>query len=667
MCALAPFLHDIQKSSSPRIGLMIVPSDPFWIQIHQSVVKTNQHIGAELITLHPANSMNQLDRYAPEAMVDQILAHNLDALITTQIPSEVLMGLLSHGLPVLYLAEVVDQRHPLLTTLSEMDEGGRIAGEYIGQKLKGKGHAMIVTAAKLNILSVGQSRLRGFLKAMQQFPDIQVEHVPCSWFYDETLAEMNRVFANYYKPVDAIFGISDSIMFAVREAGLKAGKINADTLLIGLNGDPQALVAVVEGFFDATIDVGIESVGQKAIEFAYQAAFGKPVPDTIPFVYQLVTAENVATVAARRLTTVADLSNNLVGYDRQRQLDRLEQFEAMVEISHQIGSLLTSTQLSAGICAAVRKGFGYEWVRILRYDASGDQLVLYGGNLSPASDQILIVRDSLLQIAKTNKTPIIIPDTRTSFRWQLGDEWNHIRSRAIIPIQLGDQLIGLLDLQSAQPILQPSFETTGLELLATQVGIGMQNADLYQEALHARHQAELLATENARLYTELVDISIKDELTGALNRRGLMERGRNELSHAIRLNYPVGILMFDIDNFKNVNDTYGHTVGDQVLFAIVKLCQQNIREIDVIGRYGGDEFVILIPGCNLENTCQVGWRLLESVESFLLSAEQDTFSVTISVGVSSQGSEGLSLDEMIQKADLALYAAKQAGKNTVNC
>ena len=157
---------------------MILPSDPFWIQIHQSIVKTNQRIGAELVTLHPANSMNQLDRYTPEAMIDQILAHNLDALITTQIPSEVLTGLLDHGLPVLYLAEVVDQRHPLLTTLAEMDEGGRIAAEYIAQKLKGKGHVMIVTAAKLNVLSVGQSRLRGFIKAMQQFPEIQVEHIP---------------------------------------------------------------------------------------------------------------------------------------------------------------------------------------------------------------------------------------------------------------------------------------------------------------------------------------------------------------------------------------------------------------------------------------------------------------------------------------------------------
>ena len=84
-----------------------------------------------------------------------------------------------------------------------------------------------------------------------------------------------------------------------------------------MNGDPQALVAVVEGTFDATVDVGIEQVGEKAIEFAQQAAFGKPVPETIPFVYQLVTAENVATVAARRLTTVADLVDNLVGYDRQ--------------------------------------------------------------------------------------------------------------------------------------------------------------------------------------------------------------------------------------------------------------------------------------------------------------------------------------------------------------
>ena len=92
----------------------------------------------------------------------------------------------------------------------------------------------------------------------------------------------------------------------------------------------------------------------------------------------------------------------------------------------------------------------------------------------------------------------------------------------------------------------------------------------------------------------------------ALNRRGLMERGRNELSHARRLNYPMGILMFDVDNFKKVNDTYGHAVGDQVLCAIVRLCQQKFVKSISSAAMAGDEFVILIPGCNLENTCQVG-------------------------------------------------------------
>ena len=127
----------------------------------------------------------------------------------------------------------------------------------------------------------------------------------------------------------------------------------------------------------------------------------------------------------------------------------------------------------------------------------------------------------------------------TSFCWQIGEEWNLIRSRAILPVLFAGKLIGLLDMQSSRPILQPWFETTGLKMLAEQVGIAVQNADLYYEALQARQKAETFAAENSRLYAELVKSSLLDDLTSAFNRRGLMDRGRNELSHARRLNYEV--------------------------------------------------------------------------------------------------------------------------------
>ncbi len=656
----------MKSPSVPRIGLMIIPSDPFWIQIYHSIVRANEDIGDDLITLHLAGNMNQIDQFAPETIVDQVMAYNLDALITTQIPDEILSGLLEHDLPVLCLAEVIHIDHRRLTLFSEMDEGGAIAAEYLGARLNGKGSIMVVTAAKLKISSVGQSRLRGFMAVMERFPQIQVDHIPCSWDYRETFDEMMEVFENYQKPIDAVFGISDSIMFAVQDAGIKTGKLLPNTILVGLNGDPQALVAVAEGTFQATVDVGTELVGGKAIEFAHQAAYGKKIPDRIPFTYQIVTHENVATIAARKLSTLADLFNHLVGFDRQREHDRLIQFEGALEISHRIGFLLNSEQLSAEISAAVHKSFGYNWVRILRYTESDNELTTYGGELSPASRQIPISQDRLLFLALANNAPIIIPDTQRSFRWHTGAEWSQIRSRAILPIQLGEQVIGLIDLQAAQPILQPSFEITGLKMLATQVGIAMQNADLYQDALRAREQAELLSTENARLYGELMETSVQDELTSAFNRRGLMERSRHELMLAHRLNYQVGVLMFDVDNFKKINDTYGHGVGDEVLCAVVKLCQQNIRETDILGRYGGDEFVILMPGCDLEDAYKKGNFLRECVEQSRFSSGDDFFHVTISMGIVVNSHEMFEFEELLQKADQALYLSKQAGKNIVS-
>ncbi len=657
--------HTRRKFSVPRIGLMIIPSDPYWILIYQTILKTNERIGDELIALHPATAIEQLDQYAPESIIDQVLAHDLDALITTEIPPDILTGLLNHGLPVLCLAEVVKQTHPRLTIFSELYEGGYLAGEYIARQLGGKGHAMVVSAAKMKIISVGQSRLKGFMDALHGFPDILIDHIPCYWGYNETYDEMTRVLADYQKPIHAIFGLSDSIMFAVRDAGLKTGKISQQTILVGLNGDPLSLVAVAEGTFSATIDIATEQVGIKAMEFAHQAALGNPIPKTIPQVCRLVTAENVAAAASRKLAVVADLPSYLVGYDRQKDHDRLILLEALVEINNEIGSLLNREQLSEGIRLAVQKGFGYEWTRILRYSEVESQLVDYGGDLSPCSRQVPISRDELLQKVLESGEPIIIPDTHTSSRWRLGDEWGQIRARAILPIRLGDRLIGLLDLQSSHPILQPSFDITGLEMLAGEVGVAIQNANLYQEMLQARKQAESLAGENARLYTELLESSVQDELTSVLNRRGLMQRGKNELTHGRRLKYQVGILMFDLDNFKSINDTYGHAVGDQVLIGVAKTCKEKIRDIDIFGRFGGDEFIIILPGCNLDTACRVGKRLCESIEQTDFPTNAGILHMTISVGAIVGNPEDLDDEVLYHKADQALYAAKQAGKNTL--
>jgi diguanylate cyclase (GGDEF)-like protein len=606
------------------------------------------------------------EKFEPEVVIDQVLAQDLDALITTEIPSVMLEGILRSGLPVICLAEVLKIAHPRLTILAEMDLGGYLAGEYIAKKLNGNGRVLIITAAKMQIQSVGQGRLRGFLAAMAAAPGIQVEHIPCYWTYPETYQEMRRVLQNRTEAIDAIFGASDTILFAARDACLELGKIAEHTLLVGLNGDPLGLAAVADGLIHATIDMGAEDVGAAAFEYAHQAASGKAIPKAIPEVFQLVTSDNVASVAARKLTSLANLSNHLVGYDRQKEHDRLMQLEAVAELSHQISAMLSQADLSMGIGAAVRRGFGYEWTRILRYDEGNRSLVYYGGDNSPVSACVPIPQDELLQYAASQSERVIIPDTHTSFRWRIGHEWDAIRSRAILPIWGGGKLMGLLDMQSSQPILQPCFESAGLKMLAEQIGIVVLNVDLYQAAIQAQERAEAFAAENSRLYAELVKLSLLDDLTGAFNRRGLMERGRNELSHARRLNYEVGILMFDLDNFKQINDSFGHGVGDHVLRVVVEAGQTNIREIDVLGRYGGDEFVIIMPGCNLDNARQMAERLRACVEGLKIVCEGNDLQTTISAGVTIYGNKEQTLEELLQKADQALYTAKQSGKNIVH-
>ncbi len=155
-----------------------------------------------------------------------------------------------------------------------------------------------------------------------------------------------------------------------------------------------------------------------------------------------------------------------------------------------------------------------------------------------------------------------------------------------------------------------------------------------------------------------------DSLTGILNRDGILDRLRQELSRASRNSSGVGVGMCDIDHFKNINDTYGHQVGDQVLEGVVNCIRNNLREYDCVGRYGGEEFLIVTPDVTDETIDNVFSRLRKKVEQTAFSTDSDDVSLTVSFGIvcSSVGDEP---DDLIAAADRALYRAKRNGRNKV--
>ncbi|MDO8494137.1 MAG: GGDEF domain-containing protein [Deltaproteobacteria bacterium] len=167
-----------------------------------------------------------------------------------------------------------------------------------------------------------------------------------------------------------------------------------------------------------------------------------------------------------------------------------------------------------------------------------------------------------------------------------------------------------------------------------------------------------LALANANLYSKTKELSLVDELTSVYNRRHFGQVMQIEWKRSVRFHRPLSLLMIDADHFKKYNDTYGHPKGDQVLKAIGKLLLGNLREVDTVARFGGEEFVILLPDTDKKGALSVAEKLRKLVE-------QNIAAVTVSIGVATYPDDVKEMDDLIDHADIALYQAKDYGRNRV--
>jgi diguanylate cyclase (GGDEF)-like protein len=174
-----------------------------------------------------------------------------------------------------------------------------------------------------------------------------------------------------------------------------------------------------------------------------------------------------------------------------------------------------------------------------------------------------------------------------------------------------------------------------------------------------------LVIENARLYNQMHYLAVTDTLSGVLNRRGLFDRGEHEVNRAQRFSTPLAAIMLDIDHFKHINDTYSHAVGDEVLRTLARVCQANLRSVDLIGRYGGEEFAILLPDTDTDAARRVAERLRQAVAETPVIIPKGMVSFTVSLGVASLVDGNTTLAVLLDQADSAMYFAKRSGRNQV--
>jgi diguanylate cyclase (GGDEF)-like protein len=184
-------------------------------------------------------------------------------------------------------------------------------------------------------------------------------------------------------------------------------------------------------------------------------------------------------------------------------------------------------------------------------------------------------------------------------------------------------------------------------------------ADLH--AVNKRLKQQLGEIQN--LQEKLREQAMRDSITGVYNRRYLEETLSREISHAQRKIYPLSVIMLDIDFFKKVNDTYGHKVGDDVLISLSQLLQAETRDSDCVSRYGGDEFVMVMPEMTEEDAFQRAelWRDAIKNKDFLIG--ENKVSVTVSMGISTFPANGSDSEALLKAADEALYQAKATGRD----
>jgi diguanylate cyclase (GGDEF)-like protein len=321
---------------------------------------------------------------------------------------------------------------------------------------------------------------------------------------------------------------------------------------------------------------------------------------------------------------------------------RAAQLEVINLIARQTTAVTNIRELLTTTCNLVLSSFSCDHVAILLRDGDGLLLRAHAGRLTPK----LNVGDRLPALtgvcarALENNTPVIVDDVEGAPNYLPG--FMETRSELVLPLISFGHAIGVLTLESAEVRHFREADVVSLESVADICAAAIQNANYFEQVR---------------------ELAYRDGLTGVFNRRHFEARILEELERARRYGLVLSVLMVDIDGFKQLNDEFGHLLGDEVLKQVSALFVQQTRRSDVVCRYGGDELAVLLPETPGPNAAAVAEKLRSLVSAWEFPGVPRP--VTLSTGVAEYPRQGLTRDELIKAADLALYAAKQSGRNQV--
>jgi diguanylate cyclase (GGDEF)-like protein len=244
-----------------------------------------------------------------------------------------------------------------------------------------------------------------------------------------------------------------------------------------------------------------------------------------------------------------------------------------------------------------------------------------------------------------------------------GGDCRYIKDSADL-IKYKDYTILPLASPENQPMaLASGSQTTALQPVGYLAFDGILDQD--KDKLSILAQQFLIGLRRAIFYQKVSQLSITDTLTQVYSRRYFLERFQEELRRCVNNKLRLSFLMTDIDNFKHYNDRYGHLVGDGILRQVSKIIRDTIRQIDFIGRYGGEELSIVLAETDREQANFAAERIRQAIASAVIKVYDEELKVTISIGVSTFPDNAACVRDLIEMADQALYLAKETGKNKV--
>ena len=370
----------------------------------------------------------------------------------------------------------------------------------------------------------------------------------------------------------------------------------------------------------------------------------------------LATVTDMAVVEIEQQEKVSNMERELALQSELRAAnallgERAREMGLVLEVSRSLSGTLDLREqleeLGRHTCAQL----GVDEFSVLLVDEASQQLVLEAvAGAAPVSARgtRFAIGEGVVGDAAARGETIYVPDVSLEVS-DLHDKEHQQSAGSLlaVPLRAKGRVVGVMSLNRPAAAAFHEQEIRIAEAIAAQAG---------------------LAIQNARLYAQMLELSYTDALTGVPNRRQLFQRLEQEWTRSLRFGDDLSVLMIDLDHFKQVNDTHGHGTGDAILRAVALVLRRNVRKVDTVARFGGEEFCVVLPRVSRSEALEIAEKLRRSVAQAPLEGlpGQAPHFATISIGIASYGSDATDVATLLEQADRALYEAKRGGRNRVH-